>query len=175
MMAALAASLLLAAALGAWSLRAVAERDRVRAASIAVAARARNESVTLRAEIAERDRTLQALTGRDVRVVELTTAGARAPWARMFWDRGANHWMMFAGNLPKPAPGRTYELWLISDGRKIPAGTFTPNERGEAVMQARYALAPDKLQALAVTAEPEGGVDVPTGPVVISGAAASSR
>ena len=172
--AALAASLLVAAVLGLRAQRALGERDALLARLAASTGDARRTADELRARLAERDQTLAALTGRDVRVVELTASAPSAPWARMFWDRRANRWLMFAGNLPRSAAGRTYELWLIADGRKIPAGTFEPDARGQAVVRAEYALDARALQAVAVTAEPAGGVDVPTGPVVIAGTAGAA-
>jgi Anti-sigma-K factor rskA/Putative zinc-finger len=172
---ALAASLLLAAVLGVQARRVSGERDVLRDRVVAMSGDARRDADARRAEIEERDRTLAALTGRDVKVVELTSGAPTAPWARMFWDRGANRWLMFAGNLPRSAAGRTYELWIIADGKKIPAGTFEPNARGDAVMRAEFALDGRVLQALAVTAEPAGGVNVPTGPVVIAGTVVASR
>ena len=113
---------------------------------------------------------IEALTGRGVRVVNLSASGAREPVARMFWDRTTNQWTMVGHDLPQPAIGRTYQLWLVTaDGSKISAGTFRPTATGDAVMQATYALAPSALKAIAVTEEPMGGVPQPTGKMVIAG------
>jgi anti-sigma-K factor RskA len=67
-------------------------------------------------------------------------------------------------------PGREYQLWLVTPGRKISAGTFTAGAGGTAVVQAEYALSPDSLQAVAVTEEPAGGLPQPTGEIILAGA-----
>jgi anti-sigma-K factor RskA len=121
-------------------------------------------------ELRARERTIAAVSGPDVRVVELAAAGVRAPTARMFWAQATNTWTMFAYNLPSPGAGRTYQLWLVTrDGKKISAGTFAPSPAGDALVSAQYALDRDALGAIAVTDEPAGGVPQPTGSVVISG------
>lgn len=125
---------------------------------------------SLRAELADREQLVGVLIGERVRVVELTAANPQAPYGRMFWDQATDQWTFVAHNLPAPPPGRTYQLWLVTPTARISAGTFTPSD-GQAVVRARYALARDSLQAVAVTAEPAGGVPQPTGPVVIVGTA----
>jgi len=125
------------------------------------------------AALAVSERQLAMVTGPQVAVVSLAANGAPKATALMFWDRGTNSWSMYAHNLPPASSGHTYELWLItSAGRKIPAGTFAPTSAGTAHVQMTYALAPTDLQAVAVTEEPAGGVDAPTGPIVIVGTAA---
>ncbi|HWP70694.1 MAG TPA: anti-sigma factor, partial [Gemmatimonadaceae bacterium] len=115
------------------------------------------------------ERTLLAMAGADVKVVELV-ANNRRPNARMFWAQSTNTWTMFAHDLPAPPAGRTYQLWLITrTGQRISAGTFAPDPSGGAVVSAQYPLAPDALQMIAVTEEPAGGVAQPTGEVLIAG------
>lgn len=141
------------------------ERDDFRAALAAESLRV----ASLQDSLAARERTLLAMAGADVKVVELVSNNRR-PNARMFWAQSTNTWTMFAHNLPTPAAGRTYQLWLITrDGQRISAGTFAPNPAGSAVVSAQYPLASDALQAIAVTEEPAGGVPQPTGDIVIAG------
>jgi anti-sigma-K factor RskA len=126
-------------------------------------------SSALKDTLAERERTLLAMAGADVKVVELV-ADNRRPNARMFWAQSTNTWTMFAHNLPAPPQGRTYQLWLITrDNQRISAGTFAPDPSGNAVVSAQYPLAADALQMIAVTEEPAGGVPQPTGGIVIAG------
>ena len=65
--------------------------------------------------------------------------------------------------------GKTYEAWVIEDGRPQPAGLFTGGSR-----TAIHALTrPVPAGAIvAVTVEPEGGVDQPTGTPVLQTARA---
>jgi anti-sigma-K factor RskA len=143
----------------------VRERDDVRAALAAESLRV----VQLRDTLAERERMLLALAGSDVKVVDLV-ANNRRPNARMFWAQATNTWTMFAHDMPAPQAGRIYQLWLITrDGQRISAGTFAPDQSGNAVVSAQYPLAPDALSTIAVTDEPAGGVPQPTGEIVIAG------
>lgn len=117
---------------------------------------------SLRAAMADRDKLIANLTGPDVAVVTMASAGPQTPSARMFWDQSVNAWTFVAHNLPKPRAGRTYQLWLVTASQKISAGTFAPGANGEAVVRATYALAKDSLAAVAVTDEPEAGSAQPT-------------
>lgn len=125
----------------------------------------------LQALVRDQDSRLAAITGPSVAVLEMSSTGVNAPSARMFWDRATNRWTVFAHGLAQPKAGRAYELWLVTADKKIPAGVFKPGKDGSAVFTATYALQPGELKAVAVTEEPEAGVDVPTGAIVLLGSA----
>ncbi len=138
---------------------------------VAAAERERGE---LAQRVQEREATLAAVSAPSARVIEMAAARPAAPSGRMFWDQATNRWTFFAHNLPAVREGREYQLWLVTaDDRKISAGTFRPDPRGAAVVQATYALPADALAAVAVTEEPAGGVPQPTGAIVIAGAASA--
>jgi hypothetical protein len=137
-------------------------------AELARSAGAKTANDSLRLMVASRDSMIAGLIGRDVAVMSLTSAGAKAPFARMFWDTARNTWTLAAHNMPALGAGRTYQLWLVTKTAKISAGTFTPMN-GEAVVRATYPLSRDSLEAIAVTEEPAGGVPQPTGAIVIAG------
>ena len=161
---ALAASVVAAASLA--SLFQVNRERSTLAAAYASAAgdrlASRSSLDSLRAAMADRDRLIANLTGPEVAVVTMASAGPKTPSARMFWDQSVNAWTFVAHNLPKPKAGRTYQLWLVTASQKISAGTFAPGANGEAVVRATYALARDSLAAVAVTDEPEAGSAQPT-------------
>ena len=141
------------------------ERETIAAAyaSAAVDRTATRASLdSLRAAMTDRDKLIANLTGPDVAVVTMASAGPQTPSARMFWDQSVNAWTFVAHNLAKPKAGRTYQLWLVTASQKISAGTFRPGANGEAVVRATYALAKDSLAAVAVTDEPEAGSTQPT-------------
>jgi len=125
----------------------------------------------LRDSVQTRDAFVRSVTGQHISSMQLTSGAVRAAWAWMFWDHVSNRWTLVARDLPVPAAGRTYQLWLVTPKAKISAGTFTPRPDGAAEVQATYALAPDQLTAIAVTEEPAGGVPQPTGALVISASA----
>jgi hypothetical protein len=127
---------------------------------------ARHEFDSLASVVASRDSVIAGLMGREVTMMTLTSAGAKEPYGRMFWDRARNSWTFIAHNLPALRAGRTYQLWLVTGKSKITVGTFSPRN-GDAVVIARAVL-PDPLAAVAVTEEPEGGVPQPTGAIVIA-------
>lgn len=61
---------------------------------------------------------------------------------------------------------RTYELWLIGDAGPIPAGLFRPDADGGATVLIEGESRPGLVVAL--TEEPAGGVDAPTGEVLFT-------
>ena len=109
------------------------------------------------------------MTGPDVKVVPLVIVGASEPLGRMMWNRASNDWIMVTYNLRPPKPGKTYQVWLVTDDAKISAGTFHPDANGGTFMHARYAMDRNALRAVAITEEPEGGMPAPTGPMVVAG------
>jgi hypothetical protein len=121
--------------------------------------------------LSEKEAMIQAMAGPDVKVVALVDKSAPQPLGRMFWNRATNDWMMVTYGLPAPKPGKTYQVWLVTDKAKISAGTFRPDSQGRTVMHANYALDRNALRAVAITEEPEGGMPAPTGPMVVVGSA----
>ncbi len=126
---------------------------------------------SLRSALVSRDQFVASLTGPKVSVVGLTSGAAKSPRALMFWDKATNRWTFIAHNMPALAAGRTYQLWLVTAGQKISAGTFSVTAAGDALVQATYALDANALKAVAVTEEPAGGVPQPTGAMVVVGTA----
>ena len=118
------------------------------------------------------DSLVAAMSGANVRVVDMVSTQKLAPGAKMFWDRLANRWTMVTHDLPQVQPGRTYQLWLVTaKAEKISAGTFNTDAKGRAVVQATYQLAEADLAAIAITEEPTGGSPQPTGTILVAGAA----
>ena len=128
---------------------------------------------SLRTLVAARDQLVSSLTGAQVRVVGLSAGETKNPRALMFWDQATDRWTFIAHNLAPLRTGRTYQLWLVTATKKISAGTFAANARGDAFVQATYALDRTALKAVAVTEEPAGGVPQPTGAMIVVGTAGS--
>jgi anti-sigma-K factor RskA len=89
--------------------------------------------------------------------------------ARVFWDRQRSAWQLYAANLPPPAPGKTYQLWLITATSKISAGTFERAAAGEARGSVRVPPDAGLVVAAAITDEPAGGSPQPTGSILLLG------
>lgn len=161
---ALAASVVAVVSLGLLAVT-LRERDSLRDA-LRTASALGGSSVTavdsLRNALEDRDRLIANLTGPRVAVMTLASTSSLSPSGRMFWDQAHDAWTFVGHHLQAPAPGRTYQLWLVTRTAKISAGTFTPAGNGEAVVRATYALPQDELAAVAVTEEPATGSPQPT-------------
>ena len=153
---------------GAQLFRVTTDRDRMRE-QVAALDSVQSPTDSLTAMLSRKDSMIAVMTGPDVKVVPLVVEGAREPLGRMMWNRASNDWIMVTYNLRPPKPGKTYQVWLVTDDAKISAGTFHPDANGGTFMHARYAMDRNALRAVAITEEPEGGMPAPTGPMVVAG------
>ena len=131
----------------------------------------RSDSASVTAELAATRASLEHLERPDLEIVSLAgTEPQPDASARVFWDRETGEWRMYVADLrPLPA-GRTYELWAITeDGAKLPMGTFDVDPSGDGFLVVRLGPVDAKVVAAAVTDEPEGGVDSPTGSIHLLG------
>ncbi len=100
--------------------------------------------------------------------------GEEAPQAsaKLVWDTKRQTWVIYIYNLPEPPTDKDYQLWyLTKDAAKISAAVFRTNERGE--YELKLTLPPDVVSGLAATAvtlEPKGGSQQPTGNIFLKGA-----
>ena len=124
---------------------------------------------SLRLALAQKNQLVEAMTAADVKIVQLAASTSPEPLGRVMWNRATDDWTIVAHNLRPPRAGMVYQVWLVTDGAPISAGTFRPDSTGSTMMQAKYALARNALRSVAITEEPEGGVPSPTGPVVVAG------
>ncbi|MGI4758704.1 MAG: anti-sigma factor domain-containing protein [Janthinobacterium lividum] len=76
-----------------------------------------------------------------------------------------------ASNLPALHGNRVYELWLMpADGSNpIPAGTFVPDAQGNATVVSTSFQRSIAAKGFAITAEPAGGSQTPTLPILLAG------
>jgi anti-sigma-K factor RskA len=100
-----------------------------------------------------------------------TPVAAPPPDARVVYSAHNGKLLLTASNL-KPLPaGKTYELWILQPGGKnpLPAGMFAPDSSGNAAMILANEPPNLTVAGFGVTIEKEGGSDVPTPPIVLSG------
>jgi anti-sigma-K factor RskA len=111
----------------------------------------------------------QSLKG--MQFAELTGPAQPEAVGRVFIDPDMKKWYFFTCGMKPAADGKTYELWLISNGQKIPAGTFDVNEHGVAqLLGAVPQLPAGSSVTLAVTDEPMNGAhQAPTGTMQMHG------
>jgi anti-sigma-K factor RskA len=128
----------------------------------------RRQEAVLRDRLALSQGVIDLLIDPATRVVALRGLGpSPEATARVVWhDTAGGH--LFVAHLPAAPAGKVYELWTIGEGPPRPAGTFTVDASGRASHPVPPVRAP--VQVFAVTLEPEGGVPVPTGPMVLASA-----
>lgn len=91
--------------------------------------------------------------------------------AVIVWDPEKQRGIIKLANVPKPEPGKDYQLWVIDPKYPNPVngGLVPVNADGIA----RVAFQPDKpiskADNFAISVEPAGGVPVATGPIVLLG------
>jgi anti-sigma-K factor RskA len=124
----------------------------------------------LQGELSERESALRFLSDPGVRYVSLgglkPTPDASA-W--LLWNPGTREGLLLARGLPAPPTGHAYELWALAGAEPVPAGVFSVDAAGRALL--RLPPLPDgrTFDAFAVTLEPAGGVPKPTGPMHLHG------
>jgi anti-sigma-K factor RskA len=162
---ALAASLLLAAGLGAGL---VSARGRLAAVQGELAARSATLDQTAQ-RLAERDATLNSILEPGVELYQLTASGDPEPGIQLFWNRQRNQAIVHGFRL-KPVPsGKAYQLWFIKDGAPVPSVTFKPEPDGHAKVEHVTVPEGGTVSAAAITVEPEAGSAQPTSPIVMVG------
>jgi anti-sigma-K factor RskA len=76
-----------------------------------------------------------------------------------------------ANNMAPLQTAKVYELWLIpaNGGSPVPAGTFHPDNRGDASLIMPPLPKGIAAQAFGITIENEGGSQTPTLPIIMVG------
>lgn len=156
--AALAASLLAVAGLGAALLSARGELATLRERFDATAKR-----------LAASEATLEAIFEPGVRMFQLTATGDPDPGIQLFWDT-RSHRAVVHGYRLRPLPeGQAYQLWFIKDGAPVPSVTFRPAADGRVRLEQVAVPEDGTVSAAAVTVEPEAGSAQPTSAILLVG------
>ena len=127
----------------------------------------------LNADAASAHQLMDALT--DPRAERFTLSAKpqikTVPVASLTYNPDKGSLIFLASNLDPLQAYKTYELWVIpaSGAPPVPAGTFHPDDQGNASV-----IMPDLPKGIAaksfgVTIEPDGGSQAPTTPIIISG------
>ncbi len=126
----------------------------------------------LRGQIAVSGQLTQAVLAPDARMIRLAPL-APAPSAAglVAVTPSQNHAVLQVAGLPTPPPGKEYELWWIgAKSGPVKAALFAPTAQGDATVASTLPPAGEQLLASAITLEPAGGVDKPTGAMYLKGA-----
>jgi anti-sigma-K factor RskA len=124
----------------------------------------------LEVEVARNHNYIAVLTSPGVRVINLAGQGTNVQAnGRIFWDQSQNKWFMYVRDLPRVSADQSYELWFVpKTGNPLKAAVFnTEGSSYEVEIDVPEGL---DLKAAAVTTEPAGGSDQPSGPFALLGA-----
>ena len=127
------------------------------------------ETTGVRTQLASLRDLNDVLASPDARVTQLAGKGegARAR-ATLAYERTTGRAVIVTAGLPPAPAGKTYQLWLIADNKKMPGGTFKTDLEGRARMSDRLP-AGEGSPTFAVTLEREGGVPAPEGEIYLIG------
>ncbi len=93
---------------------------------------------------------------------------------RVLWDTASGEGYFLASSLPAIASDKSYQLWVIADGKPVSAGVFAVDQQGIAKIPLQGIPSKDSIGAFAVTVEPAGGLPQPSGPMYLLGALTKS-
>ena len=147
------------------------ERDALRASATEQAA----QIDRLSADAASAKQLVDAMTDPAAKRVTLTKGQATPvppqPQGHITYVPEKGTLIFTATNLEPLQVYKTYELWLIpADGRDpIPAGTFHPDDRGNASVIMPPLPKGIDAKAFGVTVEDDGGSQTPTMPIIMAG------
>jgi anti-sigma-K factor RskA len=98
-------------------------------------------------------------------------ASAELPAGRgvLYAPAGADKGLLCVYDLPALPDDRTYQAWLVRDGERTNAGTFSVNADGYGVLLIRSGQPLEDFDSLGITVEPAGGSAAPTTPRLMGG------
>ena len=109
----------------------------------------------------------ELLTSPDGHMAKLTgTNVAPGAHAMLAYDK-SGHAMLMAKGLPSAPEGMAYQLWYIKDNKKMPGKVFTPDAAGMGTLEDQIPAVAREAAVFAITLEPKGGVQVPTGSIYL--------
>lgn len=122
-------------------------------------------STQLRAQLTEREKTLRTLTdaGNQLMLVRLVPGAVNGANLQLFWNVKSGHAVIYASGLRSLAEDRTYQLWMIRDGKPVSVALFRPDSTGSQLLN--DIVVPSSttgIAAFAVTEEPAAGSPQPT-------------
>ena len=124
----------------------------------------------LRRKLAGQQELVAALQKPTTAVVTLAGVTQKSAAARLVWDGAGGRSILLAAGLSALPAGRTYELWYIPTGQSPRrAATFAVDADGLATVTAAIPAGMPPLAQAAVSDEPAGGTESPTGQIQLAG------
>ncbi len=130
------------------------------------------ELVSLRGQIAAAGELTRAVLAPDLRTIKLGPLPPAPDAAGLVAiSASRNQSMLEVTGLPQAPADKAYELWWIgSKSGPVRAALFTPGPHGGAIVPTTMPPDGETILASAITLEPAGGVDKPTGAMYLKGA-----
>jgi anti-sigma-K factor RskA len=133
----------------------------------------------LKSENQQKDEMLSILGARTVDLVvmdglEVNPGG----YGKVIWDAENQQALLQVSNLPEVPSGKAYQLWLIKNNKPVPSGLFSVQTGAKDSFFKIEQMADANKQsanAFAITLEPEGGSQQPTGAMYMLGNVAKSN
>jgi anti-sigma-K factor RskA len=120
-----------------------------------------------RAELDQSRRIVQLMMTPGARMNELAgTPQAPEANAKIAYDK-TGHAMLMVHGLPAAPTGKEYQLWFIVGNKKIPGRSFAPDTNGTGMLEDRIPESARDSAVFAITLEPKGGVETPTGAIYL--------
>lgn len=110
--------------------------------------------------LSEADRVNAVLEATDAGFIELSGPQGTANFV---YSPSLGEGVFAGGSLAPPPDEQVYQLWLVDDSDTIPSSTFRPERVGTVLVEGVSAG-----QTIAMTIEPEGGSDEPTGDILVA-------
>lgn len=119
----------------------------------------------------ELDNVKRLISDPSLRIVEMKGL-QEAPEARgyVFVKPQSRQAFVYFWKMPALTAGRIYELWTIDNNQPLKAGLFSVDRDGFGKVSVSSGIDLSGVDTWAVTSEPAGGVESPTGTIVIAGA-----
>jgi hypothetical protein len=121
-------------------------------------------------KVAENERMIGMLSRPGIQFVPFRSMDAANPVAYALLAE-QDRLLLIVSNLPKPANGHDYQVWIYrsQDPKVVSGGLLYPEENGKATLEISNTDALRAVSSIAITSEPAGGTDAPSGPKLLEG------
>jgi anti-sigma-K factor RskA len=101
---------------------------------------------------------LSRIKNPNVQPIKMTAVNNTKSLTTVYWDKNAAEVYLLVNQLPKPEPGKQYQLWAIVNGKPVDAGVIDV-EPGDGLVKMKNI---PSAEAFAITLENAGGSQSPT-------------
>jgi anti-sigma-K factor RskA len=116
-------------------------------------------------ELSQEEKSIYILLASDERqTIDLPAIQPESEFsAEVLWTPEVDLAMLYVTAFPALPKDQVYQLWLVYNGQRNSAGTFTVDQRGNGVLVFLITQPLDQTEIIGITPEPVGGSPGPTG------------